>query len=296
MNIKEAVSVVEAHPDYRVLRRFVPQYHYKHADDFLPLRRGLYIDTETTGTNTETADVLEIALVPFIFQEDGEILAVLKDECVAFLNDPGKPLDETIRKLTGISDQDLKGQELDYVAIAGAVAKCELIIAHNAGYDRKIVERYVPTFRTKPWACSQQDVPWRTEFEAPAERLEILARFLGGLFYGAHRAMVDCQIGVHLLATVRDEDGHSAFSHLLRAYSQESIRVWAVGSPFHTKDALRARGYRWNDGTDGRPKAWNKNISHEELEEENKWLRTEVGAYPQVTITEAIDRYSVRDK
>ncbi len=61
------------------------------------------------------------------------------------------------------------------------------------------------------------------------------------------------------------------------------------------KDDLRNRGYRWNDGTDRRPKAWNKSIPLEQLEEENQWLRTVAGAYPQITSTDAVDRYSIRE-
>lgn len=34
------------------------------------------------------------------------------------------------------------------------------------------------------------------------------------------------------------------------------LAPWAEGSPFHTKDILKERGYRWNNGSDGRPKSW----------------------------------------
>jgi len=37
---------------------------------------------------------------------------------------------------------------------------------------------------------------------------------------------------------------------------QSRITIFAENSPFNMKDHLKARGYRWSDGSDGRPKSW----------------------------------------
>jgi DNA polymerase-3 subunit epsilon len=42
------------------------------------------------------------------------------------------------------------------------------------------------------------------------------------------------------------------------------------------KDMLKARGYRWNDGTDGRPKAWWVEVDEGAFEAELAFLRREV--------------------
>jgi hypothetical protein len=48
--VAEALAVLEAHPDYRILRRLhIPDGFYNGATGRLPVKRGLYIDTETTG-------------------------------------------------------------------------------------------------------------------------------------------------------------------------------------------------------------------------------------------------------
>jgi DNA polymerase-3 subunit epsilon len=296
MDAEKALAILEKHPDYRVLKRFkVPKKMY-HGPTGLEIKRGLYVDTETTGKEPEKCDILELALVPFLFEPNGKLLGIREEQCMSFLNDPGKPLTDEIRKLTGISDEDLAGKSLDMDVINLMLVGVDLVVAHNAGYDRKVLERTVPAFRNVAWACSQQDVPWREVFGAPAERLEILAHFLGGVFYGAHRAMIDCMIGVHILATVEDSDGRTAFEYLYEACQGETVRIWATGAPFETKDMLRDRGYRWNDGRDGRHKAWNKVVKPSELDTENQWLRVHCGAYPQVTTTESKDRYSIRDR
>lgn len=293
--VAEALGVLQSHPDFRILQRLkVPEANF-YPPTGKEIRRGLYLDTETTGTDSLKCKILELALVPFIYEAGGRLLGIRTDQCMSFLNDPGVELTEEIRRLTGIEPEDIVGKSLDYDVIHTMLPGVDMVIAHNAGYDRKVLEREVPAFRAYNWACSQQDVPWRQVFHAPVEKLEVLAMYLGGVFYGAHRAMIDCFAGVHVLANVADNDGRTAFEYLEEACFRESCRIWAVGSPFETKDMLRDRGYRWNDGRDGRPKAWNKLITPGELDDENLWLRNQCGAYPRVTTVTAEDRYSIRE-
>ncbi|MFT9222805.1 MAG: 3'-5' exonuclease, partial [Gluconobacter oxydans] len=74
-------------------------------------------------------------------------------------------------------------------------------------------------------------------------------------------------------------------------------RLWAEYAPFELKDILKARGYRWNDGSDGRPKAWFIDRPPEEAEDEIRFLRTEI-YQREVDITvrpvEAADRFTSR--
>lgn len=295
MEIDEAVAVIESNPDFRLLRKYKTPKKMYSGPTGREIRRGLYVDTETTGTDTKKADLLELALVPFIYEHGGRLLGIREDQCMAFLQDPGRPLDDNIRKLTGIADEDLAGRSIDWDLVCTMLAGTDLVVAHYASFDRQILERFHPGFAALKWACSQQDVPWKEVFHAPAERLEIIAQFLGGVFYPAHRAMIDCLIGVHCLASI-EINGKTAFEYLEENSERESVRIWATGAPFSTKDALSVSGYRWNDGRDGRPKAWHKLIPPEQLDAETQWLRVNCGAYPQVTTCEAIDRYSVRDK
>lgn len=296
MNVEDAVRVVRAHPDYRILERFSPVNSYNRMDGISkPLKVGAYVDSETTGVDTRKDNIIELAIVKFMYDEDGRIYLVGTGD--SFLNDPGIPLDEKIRSVTGISDEDVKGQMIDARNVDDLLSDVELVIAHNAGFDRRICERYFPRFTELPWACAQNDIPWRREFGSPGLSLEVIAAFVGGIFYNAHRALIDCQIGVHML-TAEDRDKNPALLYAINAASEDSLRVWACNSPFHTKDLLKERGYHWNDGKDGRPKAWHRNMGqdHTGVQEEITWLRTNVGAYPEVTSTTALDRYSIRER
>lgn len=293
--VAAALAVLEDNPDYRILRRLQPPAGFYSAATGGIIQRGLYVDCETTGKEPQLAELLELALVPFIYEAGGRLLAIREDQCISFLNDPGVEITPEIRQITGITPEDVAGHQLDIPKVEVMLAGVDMVIAHNAGYDRKVLERHIPAFRPMRWACSQQDVPWREVFHAPAEKLEILAMYLGNVFYGAHRAMIDCIAGVHVLATVDDRDGRSAFEYLYESAYAETLRLWATGAPFETKDMLKDRGYRWNDGRDGRPKAWNKRVTAAQLDEENTWLKVTCQAYPRVTQVAAEDRYSVRE-
>jgi DNA polymerase III, epsilon subunit and related 3''-5'' exonucleases len=294
--VAEALAVLDGHPDYRILRRLKTPDGFYNAATGLPVKRGIYLDCEASSAEPQVAGLYELALVPFLYETGGKLLAIREDQCVSFLNDPGVPITDEIRSLTGIAPEDIVGKSLDMPLIETVLADVDMVVAHNAGYDRKLIERYVSRFRDLRWACSWHDVPWRSAFHAPVEKLEVIAHFCGNVFYGAHRAMIDCIAGVHVLATVSDSDGKTAFEYLEESCFTESLRIWATGAPFETKDALRNRGYRWNDGRDGRPKAWHKMITPSEADEENQWLRVHCGAYPRVTEIRAEDRFSDRDR
>ena len=45
---------------------------------------------------------------------------------------------------------------------------------------------------------------------------------------------------------------------------------------FSIHDALKARGYRWSDGTDGRTRSWWIDVSEDALGSEVKFLSEEI--------------------
>jgi DNA polymerase-3 subunit epsilon len=88
-----------------------------------------------------------------------------------------------------------------------------------------------------------------------------------------------------------------AFKRLLDTARKPTMRVWAENAPFDFKDTLKARGYRWNDGSDGRPRSWWADLHQEVLEKELAFLRAEIfqrDADIYVRRVTAIDRFSDR--
>lgn len=290
----ELARTLEASGNYRVLRRFMPVAAY-HPPDGAKTTTGLALDVETTGLNAAGDAIIQLAMVPFEFApETGRIYGV--GAPISYLEDPGRPIPAEIVALTGITDADVKGKRIDDAAVEAVLSGVSLVIAHNAGFDRPFMERRLPLFREKHWACSQQEVPWRSA-GSKSGALEYLLIKRCGMFYDAHRADHDCLALIHLLATPL-ESGELPLALLLQSARRKSVRLWAEQAPIAAKDALKTRRYRWNPGTDGRPKAWFKELGREDLAGELAWLTAEVygGTLPRLRQDplDAKSRYSDR--
>ena len=168
-----------------------------------------------------------------------------------------------------------------------------VVIAHNAGFDRPFVEQRWPQFETLQWACSLRDIDWQAEGFGSA-KLEYLL-YTQGLFYEAHRAETDCRALLELLSRVLPNSQKTALLAMLETLNQPQTRVYALNSPFETKDSLKLRGYRW----DGEMRCWHRTLSGPQaLAEETAWLKKRVYGDRQAVIeTETLGgtvRYSNR--
>lgn len=252
--------------DYRVIRRLVTEGLTVY-DEPLPgeeIRTALVVDTETTGLSPDVDDIIELGMVKFEFGvESGRVLRIV--DTLDMLEDPGRPLDPVITEVTGLTDADVAGKYIDDDAVLDMLEGVQTIIAHNAGFDRRFCEKRIPAMMKKAWACSLAQIPWRKEAGAPSAKLEFLA-YMQGFFYPAHRAENDCRATLHLLAgSLFKGARHEAFKTLRANCGRRTVHLWLDKLPFESKDAAKNAGYVWGDGTDGRPKAWNKEVYPEDI-------------------------------
>ena len=293
MDPKELARVLDENDGYRVLRRLQSRRQY-HQPDGTETKLAIFLDLETTGLDPERDEIIELAMVPFRYSNDGRIFEV--HEAFDELREPSSgTIPEEITRITGITDDMVRGKTINTARVEEIAAHAALIIAHNANFDRKFAERMFEVFSTKAWACSMTQIPWKQElFEGM--KLEYLS-MKSGFFYDAHRAETDCHAGVELLSKPLPQSGTLALQALLEEARTPTCRVWAENAPFDFKDMLKARGYRWNDGNDGRPKSWYGDIQETELEDELRYLRSEIYQREvdvSVVRISAFDRFSVR--
>lgn len=285
-------STLEATGDYRVLRRLSPRIATPPADGER-VRMGLFVDVETTGLDPRQEEIIELAMIPFLYGEAGTLFEVL--EPFQAYRQPSRPISPEITALTGIDDATVAGQVIDPEAVVAFAAPAALVVAHNAAFDRRFLERLSPIFSTKPWACSMSQIDWAREgFEGT--KLGYLASS-AGFFYDRHRATNDCLAALELLARPLPRSGVTGLAAMLDQARRPSWRISAEGAPFAMKDRLKARGYRWN-GEDGiPPRCWYTNVGDADLEEERRFLASEIyqtDHEPLVRRIDAFDRFSDR--
>jgi len=170
-----------------VLRKLSPRLAVTPAPS-VKTRQGLFVDTETTGLDAARDEIIELAMVPFIYGLDGEVYSV--GEPFQQLRQPSKPIPPEVTAITGIDDTMVAGKAIDPDKVRRFAAPASLVIAHNAAFDRRFLERFCEAFNTMPWACSMSEIDWAAEgYEGT--KLAYLAGG-AGFFYDRHRAIHDC--------------------------------------------------------------------------------------------------------
>ena len=292
MSDKEVINKLEETGEYRILRRLKTPIQY-HQPDSTSTKTAILIDLETTGLDANKDEIIEIALVPFAYSNDGRIFKVY--EAYNQLQEPKEAIPEKITQITGITNELVRGQKINSDKVLKVIDKAALIIAHNADFDRKFAENAFPIFKDKAWACSLTNIPWYEE-QFESRKLEYLA-MQNGFFYDGHRAVTDCYATIELLSRKLPQSGTLALCALLETARESTYRIWAEGSSYDYKDILKARGYRWNDGKNDQPRSWYQDVNKDTLKEEISFLRKEIyqrEAELQIVKITAFDRFSER--
>jgi DNA polymerase-3 subunit epsilon len=273
--------------DYQVLRRFQPVSCY-HPDRGETLHKVCIIDTETTGLDTERCEIIELGYQILSFDSHGQFYEVL---CAKnFLNEPKGVITPEVTQVTGLTIDDVKGHQIPWDEVVADMQEVQLIVAHNAGFDRPVVERYNDVFIDKVWGCSASQVDWFNLAKVSSRSQEFLCWKVGQFFYHAHRALDDVQALTHLLTRQISEQQRPAFHFLLNVVRQQKVMMKATGAPFDLKDDLRSRGYRWNVSE----RVWQKVIDASQQESELAWLIDNNTPNPTPIKLKATDTFSIR--
>lgn len=267
--------------DTLTLTRFEPRDTY-HNVDRKHHRLGAFVDTETTGLDPAVDEIIQVGMIRFTYSDDGEVGTV--GVPLVELEEPSVRIPESIIRLTGITDEVVRGKRIDTARVIRELQGVDIVIAHHAAFDRPFLEKRVPAFASRRWGCSRADVPWRTIYTS--DKLEWLLFKHCRMFYDAHEADLDCAVGIHLLST--EVGGKFALRYLIEAAEKTWFRVYAFGSPFDSKNALRARGYRW----DAEQRVWWTDV--EAADDELAWLEANVPCRPRMKAFNAYARFSRR--
>jgi DNA polymerase-3 subunit epsilon len=291
-NSEELARRLEDTGNYRVLRRLNLESRMS-AISSTATRTAMFLDVETTGLDPVSCDLLEIAIIPFDYTSDGSIVRI--HPALHQLNEPTGPISSTITAITGLTDADVAGHRINVQSIRDFVVPASLIIAHNAAFDRPIVERFVSEFAMKPWACSMSDIRWGEEGIQSRRLSDLLQHY--GYFFDAHRATDDCRAGIALLTMQLSKSSRSALAALLEGARRPTWRIFAVEAPYAYREILKQRGYHWNTRREFGPRSWWTDVEKDAVGRELLFLEDEIFHQPKnLPIFEitAFQRYACR--
>jgi DNA polymerase-3 subunit epsilon len=299
LEIEIAIATLRSSGDFVVLRKIDLARDNRFSRTSVPgARKALCIDTETTGLDFAQEKIIEVGIVAFEYDPETAAIIRIIGRYSGF-EDPGFPLAEEIRQITGITDEMVAGQVFDDGQVTAMAENASLVIAHNAAFDRKFVEARFPVFANLPWACTVSQINWQAE-RISSRTLEYLLYKCGGYCINAHRALDDTEGLLGLLLGRLPVSDTPIFKALLEESAEVTSRICAVGAPFDKKDALKQRGYRWNDGSRGGTKGWWVSVSRDREAEELAFLAKEI--YPggnttsvEISRIDAYSRFSVRE-
>lgn len=291
--VLQALGILAEHPDVRVLTRFRERPAYNAAPPGTVLHKAVYLDLETTGLDPSVAEVIELGAVRFTFDEHGTIYTV--GPTFSGYEQPSKPIDPAVTIITGITDDMVAGKVIESAVMDHLMEGVDLVIAHNAEYDRKIAERrWQYRFEHLPWACSYKQIDWKRRGSIGSKLGNILMT-TRGMFYDAHRAADDALVGIDILThSFNTNDGpYTALAELLETTREGVYRVYAHGAPFEAKGRLKARGFFWTG-----EKPWKRDFTDRgEAARELLWLaESKISMQAQIKRINARHRYSIREE
>ena len=161
------------------------------------MNRTLIFDNETTGliANSLINEKHQPKVIEFfghIVDENGDVVKELEFFC-----NPGHKLDPVITRITGIKDEDLKGEKpfSDYVEqVAALIEEADSVVAHNLSFDAAIIQAEMDRCGRKfQWPliriCTVEETEWYKGYRLNLAGLH--EHLFGEPFEGAHRARID---------------------------------------------------------------------------------------------------------
>ena len=165
------------------------------------------VDTETSGTGPEDR-ILEFALV--MMERHARQTRIVWGHSA--LHDEGPPSTPEAFAIHGISEEQRRGMVVPQ-EMMDHLKGSDLVVAHNASFDRAMLRRTATWTNDLPWRCSVRQIKWRREhvrfvgLSSLLDRYEIHRNV-------CHRALDDA-LGLAKLMLLRDHTGNMFLDQLV---------------------------------------------------------------------------------
>ena len=212
----------------------------------------LILDTETTGLDPETQHCVEVGAILF----DVQSRAVLAQQ--SFLlpaeTNAAEPINRIPAAVTRLPQPWKEGLRWFQNLLDAA----DVLVAHNAAFDRQWFGRGELPAVTQPWLCSMDDMRWPADRQLRSRpSVRDLALAYGVPVWAAHRALTDCIYLAEVFARCEDLE-----QQLLQGLEPRQLVRAKVS--YDDRQLARDAGFRWNDPIKG---AWARRMSEREIQE-----------------------------
>lgn len=212
--------------------------------------RLLILDTETTALRPEDGDCIEVGAVLFAVASRAVLIQV------SFLLPCATNDAETVNGIPAAVSQLAQPWREALNCFLAMVDRADVILAHNAAFDRQWFGRGELPALDKPWICSMEDIRWPQEKNLRATpSVRDLAIAYGVPVWAAHRALTDCTYLAQVFERCED------LEELLRV-AREPRRLYRAQLGYNDRHLAKEAGFRWNDPIPG---AWSKRLSEREV-------------------------------
>ncbi len=211
----------------------------------------LILDTETTGLDSENDDCLEVGSILFsvksraVLAQQSFLLPVEINNAEKINNIPAEitrlpqPLSEAIKYFEAL------------------IRVSDVIVAHNAEFDKKWFGiNKLPNIE-KQWICSMDDITWPADRQLKTRpSVRDLALAYGVPVWNAHRALTDCIYLSEVFKRCNELE-----KLLIRALEPKVLLRAEIS--YEDRYLAKNAGFRWNDAIKG---AWSRKMSRRDME------------------------------
>ena len=292
-DISEIINTEVEESEWKLIRKlYLPEKFNDPSSK--EVKKGIVIDVEATGLNIGHDDVIQLGMLPFEYEiPSGKITKIKIKEAFNSLMEPSIPISDEAQLITGITNEMVENKKINSEEVNEIVENTDLIIAHNASFDRPMVETHWECFKKISWACTFKSINWLKEGFSSA-KLEMLGMEYGW-FYDGHDALNDCEACLSLLSETLPISNKTVFSTCREFAATPSYLIKAIDAPFNKRVILKRNGYHWRPADKLNGKVWW--IETHDPEKELEWLKEKIYNkevnIPIRKIT-ALNRYSDR--
>ena len=210
----------------------------------------LILDTETTGLDPKDHECLEIGGILFNVP-NREILAQQSFLLPVESND-AELINRIPAEITRLDQPWRKG--LEYFEFL--LNSSEVIVAHNAAFDRQWFGKAPLPKILKSWICTMEDISWPKERVLSSRpSVRDLALAYGVPVWNAHRALTDCVYLAEVFKRCNELEE-------LFLKGLEPRRLMRAEVSYEQRHLAKQAGFRWNDPVRG---AWTRRLSDREV-------------------------------